>query len=78
MKIRKKREIGLKKETAPDFYAGGAVCCIFKKPRRRKMMKLRMTGFECSPTFVILRGVTPPFRDEARHWATKLVSVFQK
>lgn len=24
------------------------------------MMKLRMTGFECSPTFVILRAITPP------------------
>ena len=77
MKIRKKREIGLKNRLHPIFVRG-AVCCIFKKPRRRKMMKLRMTGFECSPTFVILRGVTPPFRDEARHWATKLVSVFQE
>ena len=44
-----------------------------------KMMKLRMTGFECSPTFVILRAITPPPKgDEARHRATKLVSVFQK
>ena len=42
-------------------------------------MKLRMTGFECSPSFVILRAVAAsPEGDEARHWAAKLVSVFHK
>ncbi len=41
------------------------------------MMKLRVTGFECLPTFVILRAVCLPKWDEARHRATKLVSVFQ-
>lgn len=42
------------------------------------MMKLRVTGFECLPTAVILRAKSrSPKRDEARHWATKLVSVFQ-
>jgi len=50
-----------------------------KKPHQRRMMKLRMTGFECSPTFVILRAKMPSsvMEAEARHWRAKLVSVFQ-
>ncbi len=41
-------------------------------------MKLRMTGFERSPSFVIRLGNKPPQinEDGARHQTTKLVSVF--
>ena len=40
-------------------------------------MKLRKTGFECSPSFVIRLGVNHfPEEVGARHRAAKLVSVF--
>ena len=43
-------------------------------------MKLRMTGFERSPSFVIRLGNKPPQinEDGARHQTAKLVSVFHK
>ncbi len=55
-----------------------AVCGFFIKSTSKDAMKLRMTGFERSPAFVIRLGLLkPPLRDGARHWLAKLVSAFR-
>ncbi len=50
------------------------------RPTPKDAMKLRMTGFECSPSFVILRtlGSVTSSEVEARHCTATLVSVFHK
>ena len=50
---------------------------IFIGATPKDAMKLRMTGFECSPTFVIRLGLKASSEEDgARHRTTKLVSVF--
>jgi len=50
----------------------------FVGPTSKDAMKLRMTGFECSPSFVILRASddAASAEVEARHCTATLVSVF--
>ncbi len=55
-------------------------CPLSIKSTSKDAMKLRMTGFERSPSFVIRLGNKPPQinEDGARHQTAKLVSVFHK
>ncbi len=52
----------------------------FVGPTSKDAMKLRMTGFECSPSFVILRASddASSVEVEARHCTATLVSVFHE
>lgn len=50
---------------------------MLKNATSKDAMKLRMTGFECSPTSVIRLGPKAiPEGNAARHCPAKLVSVF--
>ncbi len=53
---------------------------MLKNATSKDAMKLRKTGFEFSPSFVIrlvpYSGDSRQKQDGARHWTTKIVSVF--